>query len=852
MVSGSGDNTLKLWDLESGQCLRTFEGHTSAVFSVCVHPDGQWIVSGSWDKTLKLWDLASGECLRTFEGHAGEVNSLAIHPDGQWIVSGSADKTLKLWDIGSGQCLRTFEGHTAAVYSVCVHPDGERMVSGSGDNTLKLWDLETLACLQTLKATNIFGAVAISQGGSRMVAGNDNGSVYVYHLANKSPVSPGVLVSNVRYTNAKVVLMGESGVGKSGLGHRLAEDRWVVTESTHGMQVWPLALPQTVVEPGIEREVWLWDLAGQPEYRLVHQLFLDETAVALMLFDASRLDDPLREIGDWEKALKAAVKRDPIKLLVAARTDRSSVTLTEEKIRRFCEERGFAEYFATSAQLDRGCAELKAALARYIPWERLPVTGTTRLFKALKDAIVRLKDEGIVLVRLTELRQRLQLALPAETFTEDELRTVVSLLGGQGLIKPLAFGDFVLLQPEQMNSYASAVVRAARAHVDGIGCIAEREVLAGTFDAGDLPRLAQKDEEEVLLRSMVQTFLDQSLCIRETTGAGDLLVFPSQYNRERDIQDHPTVFVTYRFSGPLPNLYTTLVVRLHYSGFFDKKELWKNAAEFWTPERRTIGLVMKRVNEGIGEIKVFFENEVPDDTRVIFIKFIHEHLLKRAQEVVRERDYACPKCGKLVVDKAAIKARLETGKKDIPCLYCPKRIPLFDLIERKFQADQFEKRVQELDAQAQINLDRESLELILVGQAFTVVAEAGQIFRPTPNSDWGIDGEIEFKDNEGKASGKRVYLQLKSGDSYLTTRKRDGKEVFYIKEERHLEYWQTQAYPVFLVIRSSDGVIRWMNITDYLQRRADADKDKRQIVFDGEPFNFISVVKLRERFIPRR
>jgi len=132
----------------------------------------------------------------------------------------------------------------------------------------------------------------------------------------------------------------------------------------------------------------------------------------------------------------------------------------------------------------------------------------------------------------------------------------------------------------------------------------------------------------------------------------------------------------------------------------------------------------------------------------------------------------------------------------------------------------------------------ESRELFLVGEAFRVTAEAGHIFRPTPNSDWGIDGEIEFKNEHGEASGDRVYLQLKSGDSYLRKRKRDGKEIFSIKK-RHAEYWQSHAYPVLLVIRESRGRTRWMNVTEYLQRHG---ATVRQIEFQGEPFT-VEIVK---------
>ncbi|MCA1568646.1 MAG: HEAT repeat domain-containing protein [Acidobacteria bacterium] len=140
--------------------------------------------------------------------------------------------------------------------------------------------------------------------------------------------------------------------------------------------------------------------------------------------------------------------------------------------------------------------------------------------------------------------------------------------------------------------------------------------------------------------------------------------------------------------------------------------------------------------------------------------------------------------------------------------------------------------------------DNESRELFLVGEAFKVVAEAGHIFRPTHNSDWGIDGEIEFKDEHGEASGRRVYLQLKSGDSYLRTRKSDRKEIFTVKA-RHAKYWQSHAYPVLLVIRNANGQIRWMNVTAYLQRHG---TNIKQIEFQGEPFTAESVKQMRDRF----
>jgi WD40 repeat protein len=153
-VSGSGDNTLKIWDLESGRELDTLQGHTGSVNVVAIMPDGRRAVSGSNDNTLKVWDLKSGHTLRTLTGHSDWVNAIAITPNGRQVVSGSGDNTLKVWDLESGRELRTLIGHTEGVTAAAVSPDGHLVVSGSKDKTLKVWDLESGRVIHTLGHTD--------------------------------------------------------------------------------------------------------------------------------------------------------------------------------------------------------------------------------------------------------------------------------------------------------------------------------------------------------------------------------------------------------------------------------------------------------------------------------------------------------------------------------------------------------------------------------------------------------------------------------------------------------------------------------------------------------------------------
>jgi hypothetical protein len=144
LASGSGDNTLKVWDAASGRELLFVRGHTGSVWSVAFSPDGQRLASGSHNNTVKVWDAAAGRELLTLKGHTEWVRSVAFSPDGQRLASGSDDNTVKVWAAASGRELLSLKGQTGSVYSVAFSPDGQRLASGSWDITVKVWDARPL------------------------------------------------------------------------------------------------------------------------------------------------------------------------------------------------------------------------------------------------------------------------------------------------------------------------------------------------------------------------------------------------------------------------------------------------------------------------------------------------------------------------------------------------------------------------------------------------------------------------------------------------------------------------------------------------------------------------------------
>ncbi|MGM9847095.1 MAG: hypothetical protein ACI31F_03990 [Muribaculaceae bacterium] len=184
LVSGNWYNTIKLWDVSTGECIKTFEGHTEDVSSVAFSPDGNYIASGSWDKTIKLWNVATGECIKTFEGHAGSVYSVAFSPDGKYIASGSSDNTLKLWNVKTGECVRTFDEHTSWVQSVAFSPDGKYIASSSNDETIKLWNVTTGECIKTFEGhTYSVNSVAFSPDGKYIASGSWDKTIKLWNIA---------------------------------------------------------------------------------------------------------------------------------------------------------------------------------------------------------------------------------------------------------------------------------------------------------------------------------------------------------------------------------------------------------------------------------------------------------------------------------------------------------------------------------------------------------------------------------------------------------------------------------------------------------------------------------------------
>ncbi|QIR41002.1 hypothetical protein HCG51_32855 [Tolypothrix sp. PCC 7910] len=181
VISASDDKTLKVWNWQTGQQLRNLEGHTNSVNALALTPDGKYVISASWDNTLKVWDWQTGQQLRTLKGHSDWVNALALTPDGKYMISASLDNTLKVWDWQTGEEVSNLEGYTNSVNALTLTPDGKYVISASWDNTLKVWDWQTGQQLHTLAGhTNLVNALTLTPDGKYVISASNDKTLKVW------------------------------------------------------------------------------------------------------------------------------------------------------------------------------------------------------------------------------------------------------------------------------------------------------------------------------------------------------------------------------------------------------------------------------------------------------------------------------------------------------------------------------------------------------------------------------------------------------------------------------------------------------------------------------------------------
>jgi small GTP-binding protein len=690
LASAGFDKTIGLWNYQTNELITRIEAFDEWAWCAAFDPAGETIAAVSDDQTVRLFEVPSGRLTHVLEGHSYRVFSVVFHPHAQILASGSGDATVKIWDPQEGRLLRNLEGHTAHVTDVVFSPDGRLLASKSHDQTIRLWNCQTWELVAVIPQSmdTEWGAGGLAFHPTRPLlaagAGEESDRIEILELDFDTLLSlPAEAATSFQHVTGKIVLLGDHSVGKSGLAYRLIHGRFETQAATHGQQFWVYPDLGYRRADGTDCEAILWDLAGQPDYRLVHALFVDNADLALVLFDSSNLHDPLHGVGFWLKQLEAQRSRCPV-ILVAAQTDRGTCSMTEDELKAFCRREGIGGPIATSAFTGEGISRLTECMKELIAWDDKVATVTTATFKRIKDYVLGLKEaetdyQNIVTPEV--LRESLQQSDPDWKFSDTEMLTAIGHLENYGYVKCLQTSDGrqrILLQPDLLNNLASSFVLEARRHPKGLGALEEKRLLAGGYDFQELRELA-KEEREVMLDSATLLFLKHHVCFRETDPLRmePYLVFPELINLKKPPEEDPDSEdgVAYSVTGPTENVFASLVVLLGYTHTFTRTAQWHDNARYEIGEGLICAFRQEVSRDGELELVLSYGPDVGRPVRALFQGLFESFLGRRNVTVTRFEPVRCTnaKCGQLL-DRAVVRQRIKDGKSFAFCNDCAEKL----------------------------------------------------------------------------------------------------------------------------------------------------------------------------------
>ena len=630
---------------------------------------------------------ATGALLDKLKGHYGGARSITWSPDGHLLASSSEDTHIQLWSPKTGRKEADLEAHTDTVISVSFSSDGIFFGSKSHDGSVRLWRCDTWEVVAILaEPTSSFLPPSIAFHPKDHVLatlGERDTVVRIWDLDDRILLGKESVQKSVHYTTAKIALVGDSGVGKTGLGWRLAHNQFKEHASTHGQQFWVINELGTKRTDGTECEAVLWDLAGQPDYRLVHSLFLDDVDLPLLLFDPTYREQPLSGVEFWLKQLSVGRNRSDHGILVGARTDRGAPTLTHEELNDFCEQNNISGgYIATSAKEGDGLVDLIQRIKAQIPWDDMPATITTQTFKRIKGYVLSLKEDtkqNNILVSPRTLRQRLTRTDSTWEFSSAEMMTAVRHLANHGYVTILrsASDDVsILLFPDILVNLAASFVLEARRNQRGLGSLEEEVLLSRGYPFPELDKLTKK-EQETLLDAAAILFLEHNVCFRETLGDRTFLVFPSLINEKRPRLEAIETFddVSYRVSGAVENVYAALVVLLGYTNTFTRTHQWQNQAQYALGEDEICGFRQIVESEGEVELVLYYGTHASESTRSLFQGLFEGFLNKRDISITRFPPIICSKCQKRQ-ERSVIINQMKEDLNFLFCNRCGKKLKL--------------------------------------------------------------------------------------------------------------------------------------------------------------------------------
>ncbi|KAJ5363742.1 uncharacterized protein N7496_009455 [Penicillium cataractarum] len=196
LLSSSADKTIRLWSLDTWQCLVVYKGHDRPVWDLRWGPFGHYFVSGGSDRTARLWATDHIRQLRIFAGHDQDVDCVCFHPNSAYVFSASSDKTVRMWAITTGNAVRMFTGHTGNVTAMECSRDGKLLASADDAGSIFLWDLAPGRLLKRMRGHGKGGIWSLSWSveSTVLVSGGADGTVRIWDVSSSQDATQGRVI----------------------------------------------------------------------------------------------------------------------------------------------------------------------------------------------------------------------------------------------------------------------------------------------------------------------------------------------------------------------------------------------------------------------------------------------------------------------------------------------------------------------------------------------------------------------------------------------------------------------------------------------------------------------------------